>query len=565
MSLTTLMIKMMTKKGAKVKEELIQATCNPRKTQEELLFSLIEKAKDTEFGKKMELSSITSVEEFQKKIPICDYDDYCPYIDKMILGEKNVLTSEKIIHFNTTSGTLGAPKNIPVTNSHVKVFSRLNASYLNYLISETVGNEWMKYKGFSLAEGTYKVLPTGVSIGCASSLMAARIGKMIPFLKIDMCASLYTSPVEARQPEQGTTTRYLHARFALMEKDVSYINATFSSYLLEIMRYMEDNSEELINDIRYGTINENVEMPDNVRKSLMRKIKPMPDRADELEKIFSEGFSTECPIMKKLWPRLSYVICVGGAGFLHYTEKLKERYCGNDIPFLFLGVSASEGYFSAPVDINNTSSVLVPNGVFLEFIPIDDQSATPLLMDQLEEGKEYEIIVSNLGGLFRYRMKDVVRVTGFYNKTPMVEFVSRKGSAINMFGEKTTEKALQMTAVKTAEKLGLDLYDYAFYPDSESALGHYVMLMELRNGKNLPSVDEMAKIAEDVLIKANEDLGEVLHDGTCGHLEVKLLQKETFLLYKDLQVYKGRSAAQLKPIHVLTEVTKKFFYGLLEE
>jgi len=559
MSLTSFVLKTMSKKGGDVKTELESVTLRPGEEQRKLLAFFLDRAKDTEVGKRFDFASIKTAEEYQDRVPFTEYDFYSDYINRMMDGEENVLTPLHINHYNVTSGTLGVPKKIPASEEHIRLFSKYHAKYMNYLASEQYGYGWTKGKSLSLTEGRYSVLPSGASVGSASSVAAARMGKMIPGLNIDFFGQMNSSPAEARQPVPGTPTRYLHARFALAEKNITYGNTTFSSYLLEIMRYIEDNWKSLVYDIRTGTIPDGLEMPEEVRTSLKKKLKPMPKRADELEAIFSKGFDT--PVMPLIWPKMQYILCVGGAGFAPYTEKLRNRYMGDKIHFLFLGLTASEGLFSVPFEMENTSSVFVPNGVFMEFIPVEKEDARPLLLDELEVGGKYELVVTNLSGLYRYRMKDTVLITGMHNNTPTMEFLNRAGYAVNMFGEKTSERALQETAVKSTSDLGLDLYDYALYPDADAVPGKYVLCLELRNYDGSVAPETIRKKAEEILSSANPSIGKKIETGVCGPLDLKLLQPETFLLYRDMQIMKGRAAAQLKPVHVLgTPYLHKFFF-----
>lgn len=450
-----------------------------------------------------------------------------------------------------------------------EVFSNYYAKYLNYVAARVIGYDWAKGKGLTLTEGTYTITPSGVSCGSASSLTAARMGKMIPFMDIDMMGAMYTSPIEARQPKPGAPTRFMHILFALREKNITYASATFSSYLLEMMRYMEENWELLVDVIRTGEFPSDLIPDEQDRINLKKKLKPSIQRADELTAIFSKGFDE--PVMKKIWPNMEFIMTVGGAGFQIYTDKLIERYCGPDITFVFLGLSASEGMFSVPFECNNTTSVFVPDSIFMEFIPVNEDGETqydqrPLTLDKLEVGKAYEIVATTMGGLVRYKMKDVIKVNGMYNNTPTMEFMNRAGFAISMYGEKTSEKALQFMAQKTCEELGLDMYDYAVCPDDDETPGRYVLCLELRgNDESKVSKETIRSTAQKYLGQANPSIGNKMETGVVQPLGLKILQDETFLLYRDLMIMKGRCAAQLKPVHVLgNEFLKKFFYKLEE-
>lgn len=563
MGIMGMSLKFMAKAGKKVSEELEETTKRPGQCQLDTLMQIIRDNQDSEYGKKYAFSQITSIEDFKKRVPISDFDTYAKEIERMAEGEQNILTSEKIIHFNETSGTVGIPKRIPVSQKHISAFSRYMAQYLNYLAVKNFGDDWIKGKGLSLTEGTFVTLPSGITCGCASSIMASRM-QFGPFK--DLMFGLYTSPLEARSPHPDTTPRYLHARFALMEENVTYANATFSSYLLEIMRYIEMNWEMLLHDIETGEFSDAVTIPDEVKASLKSKCRPMPERARQLRRIFEKGFGE--PFVPKVWPKLTYTICVGGACFADYTKRLKERYFGDDIKFLYLGLSSSEGLYSMPTKPDSFDAVFIPDFVFMEFLPLGaDINSETLTIEQLEVGGKYELIITNRNGLYRYRLKDAVEITGFYNNTPTMQFLYRVDNMINMFAEKTTEKALSWTANEAAKDTGVGIYDYSVYPDADSYPARYVFLMELdQEYTNLSELQEKMKVNIDRRIKeANPVMKEVMDEGSCTTADVYFLQQETYMLYRDLMIMKGRSATQLKPVHIIrNEVQRKFFFGLRE-
>ena len=95
------------------------------------------------------------------------------------------------------------------------------------------------------------------------------IGEFRPYLGMS-----FTSPDEAIYPESETNTRYLHARFGLMDQDLTNMAANFLGFLLEVLRYMEQNWELLVNDIEQGTIDLGIKMSEEVRSSLLKKIQP---------------------------------------------------------------------------------------------------------------------------------------------------------------------------------------------------------------------------------------------------------------------------------------------------
>ena len=557
MSFYGLMMKMMSLMGRSAIRALDKMTKDPRKTQEELLLSLLQENRDTEFGAKYGFGDIRSIEEYQARLPIGEYDDFAPYIERMVRGEENVLTAEHIGHYNKTSGTLGCPKYIPLTKKQLSVCGKYFALYTNAVVSSTLGYGWADGRGINLQEGTSEVLECGATYGCASS-MAVKEG---PFK--NMFSQIYTSPAEARQPAPGVVSRYIHTRFALQEPNATYIMGTFSNIILEMFRYIEDHHEMLARDIELGTIDESVELPEEVRASLLAQIKPDPKRAGQLRRAFSQGFDE--PWAKRIWPKLSHIISAGGANFSPYTEKLKKNILGDSVHVFYFGVAASEGIFSVLSGKDTQDTVLAPDGCFMEFRDAEDETAPCLTMDRLEAGKCYELIITNYSGLYRYRMHDVVRVTGFREKTPLIQFETRLGFAANLRGEKTSEPAVRQAVKETENALGLEVTDYSVYPDPEAVPPAYVMLLELRSRPEGVKNEAIRSCLLEELKKANKAI--IRHfDG--GHLDLQLvlLQPETYLLYRDVMIMKGTSASQLKPVHVIrSEFQRRFFFKLREE
>ena len=255
-----------------------------------------------------------------------------------------------------------------------------------------------------------------------------------------------------------------------------------------------------------------------------------------------------------------------GANFSPYTEKMKKYVLGDEVRVFYFGVAASEGTFSVVYGMDDPNSILVPDGCFMEFRDPDDESAPCLTMDRLEEGKCYELIITNYSGLYRYRMHDVVRVTGFHNRTPLIQFETRAGFAANIRGEKTSEPAVQRMIEETEKALGIEVTDYSLYADTDATPPGYVVLLELRSRPEGVSDADIRRCLKEKLMEANEDIIQDFEGGYLADPRLVVLQPETYLLYRDLMIHRGTSAAQLKPVHVIrNEFQRKFFFALQEE
>lgn len=532
---------------------------DPSKQNEEFLMQILQDNKDTEYGRKYHFADIHSAEDFQKNVPVTKYDDYAGYIFRMTeKGEENLICAYPINHYNKSSGTMGNPKKLPMSDKSLDILKKYNTDYFNGFLWEKLGKSALGGKTFAITESITEIpkLKCGASY-CAVS--AKQLNAMRPVLKY-----AYSSPDEALFPEPNTNTRYLHARFALMDENLVGSLASFYSFFLELMRYIESNWKMLTDDIESGTIDMSVKLSAQARESLMQKIKPMPERAAQLRQIFSQGFDE--PFVPKVWPRLCYLGGIGTGGFKVYADRLKD-YMGNGVRQMKFGIGASEGIFSVLFDSDCEDTVLVPDSVFYEFLPLDagDDFSKLVTMAEVETGRDYELVITNCSGFYRYRMRDAVRITGKHHNAPTVQFLYRIDQTVSIMGEKTTEVALRTAAENTAKELGFELIDFSMYPDLDAKPVRYLFFMEIGKQPEGLRPKEIRFVLEQKLAEANPSMGEKVKKGICGPTKLNFLEPETYMLYRDLMISKGVSSGQIKPVRVINnEIQRKFFFGLTE-
>ena len=543
--------------GKPLYDQLIEMTKDPMKYNTELLMRIVRDNKDTEYGRKYGFAEIKSIEDYQSRVPITMFDDYAGYIYEMTEeGKTNLITAYPVNHYAKSSGTMGNPKRIPVSDPSLFILNKYNYLIRTAIQCDALGFGWIEPPVINLIEAPMSTLKNGATYGAISGKIVAALGDKLPLFM--------TSPVEALIPDVKTNARYLHARFALMNKSSSLAICSYISMILEMMQYIEKEWDMLVRDIEQGTIDESIKMPDEVRESLMAKIRPMPERAAELREIFEAGFDE--PVMPRIWPDMVCMVGISTGGFSDYLRRLKEKYAGDGYSYLFPGVTASEGLFTTPVAMDDFRSILVPDSMFYEFIPVDtDDPADIVTMDKLEVGRVYEIVATNLSGFYRYRMRDALKVVGMYNNTPMMEFQYRIDQSLSMTGEKTTEVALRTALEMTETELGFSVIDFSVYPDVGDTL-RYVYLIE---PDSLPAGLTREAVAESLnanLCKTNAQYGDKIVRGLLQRLDVKYVQPETYLLYRDLAISKGTASSQLKPPRILSnEIQKRFFLALLDE
>ncbi|WP_083439536.1 GH3 auxin-responsive promoter family protein [Acetobacterium bakii] len=496
------------------------------------------------------------MEDYKKSVPFSTYDDYIEYIEKMLTGEEGLITNDPIIHYALTSGSVDNPKKIPVSEDTVKLYREYATQYSFAVISEALGEKWKKGRGLNLMEVKFETLPNGLFAGSISGRGVYSIKNLL-FL-------MFTSPKEVVFPTEIMDSKYIHLRYALIEKSLSYIVSAFMTGVCDLMKYLEANWEMIVSDIENGTINEDIKIPDDVRKTLLAKIKPDPKRAAALRAAFQKGFDD--PIIPRIWPEFAFVHAIGSGGFSVYTDKMRH-YLG-DIPIYFSVYAASESIMAICSEMESQAFVLIPDSAFYEFIPANQEEETneTLTMDQLETGKDYEIVITNTSGFYRYRIKDVVRVVGWYNKCPKIQFVYRLNQMVSIAGEKTTEDCISWSVREFVKEAKCELVDYSVYADIGVSPGRYVIFMETEKRLAKDQHHEYRRIIEEKLGIANPSIGAKVKSGVLSPSDITFVQEETYALYRDLMIMRGISGNQLKPVRVIdTLVKENFFFALADK
>lgn len=529
-----------------------------------LFESILEDNKDTEYGKKYHFGEIKSYEDFKKYVPIINYSNVSEYIDKIANGEQNVLTKEPVNHLNLTSGTIGKQKRIPMTQKMMESFYRYDKLYSDGMLFKLTGDEWTKGRTFAGVQGWMERLPSGITVGDAEAVMADVVAGGIEEFNKQMSA-FFTSPAEALVCDKNLINfKYIHCLFALMDKNIRGIVFGYFGPFVDYLHYIYLNYKVFIKDIRNGKINSKILIDDKSRKSIENRMKPNPERADELEKIFEN--LEDSKFVKKVWPHLVYVRGVGGASFNIFTQRLKSEFIGEDVHYILSGITASEGLFSVPYKENCEDSVIVPNCVFFEFLPVDadDDFSKLVTVDKVEKGKTYELIITNLAGLYRYRIGDCVKIVDFYKKSPIVRYSHRTTNVINLCAEKTTEASLCKAFMDANAELGYPFTEFTVAANTHDIPSHYDVFLQEKDDIGKYTRKHVEEVFEKHLCIQNEEYKDTVGDDF-EHLKVLYLPPNATELFTEMRVQQGAPAMQCKQIHILKTNEQKFFFYYLSD
>ncbi|WP_195244790.1 GH3 auxin-responsive promoter family protein [Clostridium celatum] len=532
--------------GGVLEKKFNKYTLNSRSVNEEVLFKILNKNNECNYGEKYNFNSIRSVNEYKEIVPITDYSDYEQYINEMLKGKKNILITDDVEYFGHTSGTTGKQKLIPVTKKSREVGSKYMALLIERFAYNNLKNQWNYGRGLMLADTVMTTYSEGgVPICSATSGGMDAIKFILP--------KIYTSPYEVMKIKDKNTALYLHLLFALNDKNLTYISGVFISNVLDALRVLEEKSELLVMDIKKGRINRNLNIGDENRKKLNKYLKPNAGRADEIELEFSKGFRGIC---RRLWPKITYIAAVTGANFSIYDEMV--NYYTESLPIYSPAYAATEAMIGINPYISNIRYVIIPDTVFYEFIPIDEsdkEKPMTCCIDELKIGEKYEIIVTNYAGFYRYRLGDVIKVVGYYNNSPEVEFLYRKNQVLNMVSEKTTEDHLKVSINKTIKELGVSLIDYTTIADNTITPGRYIFYFELDKEISQSKIKNFEKILDLELQKANLAYSRFRKNNKLSGVSVNIVRKNTFDNIKKFLISNGVSKSQIKIPRVATNKT----------
>ncbi len=531
--------------GKLIYKKYMKMSKKANKKSEKILLKRIRKNQNTEFGKKYNFKEIKTIEDYQNKVPLTTYNDFKDYVEETIkTGKQKLLIKEKIKYFVHTSGTTGVKKMIPV----------IKASYIPYIKSAAIYFWNMKLevkkrlkifrgRGLSTVETESEKLNHGIKTGYISGYAMSSAKAILP---LTTCI-----PKETFDCGDGVDTTYIKARYSIQDKNLVFLMSVFMSTLTDLINYIIENKEMLINDIETGKINESVIIPQDLKKKLCKKLKPNPKRANELRTILESNDPKR--IVSKIWPRMSIILAISTGEFAPFNERMRE-YCGNSIAFHYFMHGSSEALIATAIYSESKDYMIMPDGGFYEFIPVDDEEQI-LTMDQLEVGKKYEIIVTNLSGLYRYQIKDVVKVTGFIGQIPLIRFAYRKGQIVNICGVHFTIEHLEKTIVELENKIKNQILDYSIYVDNDCIPSRMVLYIELENPKRIKNINEMF---DQIVSEINEEHGRMLKIGECSSTIVNILKPKTYENYRHNKDRKN--ANQIKTIRIIDSKEKREYF-----
>ena len=549
--LTKAAMRLMVLKGEMSLRRLEQLSKAPMKANRALLMKIVKANRNTEFGKAHKFSEIRTIEDFKKNVPMANYEDFAPMIERVKDGEKNLLVSAKILGYSRTSGSSGVPKYIPSTKPSLQAYVNYTWTRALALGARELKRQGKKFKpgrGVFLSPATNDRLPNGMLCSNIAEIGAQQYGTFYPFILALPTKDLFDM-------HDGDYIYNIY-RFALADEDITFFFSVFFSVNVSQLAYLRTHWQVIVDDIEKGTIDDSIVMKPELRKTLCARIRPMPERAAYLRKQFEQGFDET--LFRRLWPNLTVLCGVGNASFKSAADYI--RGFAKDVPFDFSIYGASEGLIAACTELENTDMQLLVDSCFYEFIPADsasDPNPPTLTLDQLKTGEKYEILITTQAGLYRYHLKDVIEVKGFRNKCPMISFVYRKGQLFNVAGEKFSEEDARCTIDRLEKAHGITVDHWLFYQDDSVMPNRYALVVESDADLDWDAcIDEL----EGYMGFYNKRYTTQRQKAFIDRMVIRHQKPGTHDAWAARCVEKGASAAQIKPVHSLDNAEKRDFF-----
>ncbi len=390
-----------------------RAALDPAQAQADLLRQMLTANAGTWFGRQYGFREIGSPREYQRRVPVTDYEALAPLIERAAAGEANVLHAEPVRLFEPTSGSSSVRKLIPYTASLQRQYQRMIAAWICDLFRKRPAvRQGRAYWSISPALGPPQRTSGGIAIGFDTDAdYLGGLGRLL-------IGRLMAVPADvARQPDIDEF-RFATLSWLLRADDLALFSVWSPTFLTALLSVLDDWTDRLCAEL----------------------CRQVPRRARVVGTILNSNTALS-EKLRRLWPRLALISCWADASSRVYIPQVQEFFPTVDIQPK--GLLATEGCVSFPL-VGRFGAALALRSHFFEFEEqvsgaTSSANGDCRLAHELETGGRYSVVLTTGGGLYRYRLHDVVEVVGWEDRCPLLVFLGRANSTADLVGEKLAE------------------------------------------------------------------------------------------------------------------------------
>jgi hypothetical protein len=400
---------------------------SPVYAQARVLSEILRGMARTEYGRSLGIRGSESYGEFARRVPVVEYEALRPWIDRQAASPGPILAPEPVVVYEPTSGSAGAAKLIPYTPSLLRSFDAMVRLWIYDLLR----------RGPSLDTGRTFVSVSQPVRDARSTLSGVPIGLaddtryLSPALR-RVLGGRFLVPSDLGSLGSWAGFRHALATWLVSESALEVISVWSPTYLTTLLDGISENRREIAESLSTGFLTvDGVQVP--VRR-----------RAD-VGSVLGSGPGVD---WLRVWPRLKLLSCWTDGASARFLPRLR-----NELPGVWIqpkGLLATEAPLTLPL-CHAAAPVPLLGEVFMEF---ESNAGDIHLLNELETGREYSLIVTQRGGLLRYRMGDLVRCERRMRATPTLRFLGRTREVADLVGEKLHERFVRDALDRLSETAG---------------------------------------------------------------------------------------------------------------
>jgi hypothetical protein len=469
-------------------------------TQRDMLQSYLQTNADTEFGHLHDFGSIRSWEEYADRIPLRTYDQSETWIRRIAAGEPGILTADPVTLLEPTSGSSGGEKWVPYTRTLRAEFRRAVAVWITGTFIENPGLLGGRaYWSLTPQVATSRETETKIPVGFEDD--SAYLGGLTQHL---ISRALVIPP---NLSAAGDMDRFWH--LSLIEllrcRDLRLVSVWHPSFILLLLKHLRGHWAELLQDL---TTHDKA-------------------RAAELEVLGPN-------LAPRLWPHLGLISCWGDAQASGCLPEIRSEFPG--VTIQPKGLVATEAFCTLPL------GDLHPLAIRSHFFEFRDSEGNVLPAWSLRESDSYSMIVTTGGGLYRYELRDQVKVTGFHDEIPSLTFIGKEDSVADHYGEKLSEAFVTESMAKVFSRHALEPAFAMLALDPGKNAPAYVLYIESAKPPNDGVIDEL-----DSELRRNPHYDLCISLGQLEPLRVFHIPAGAYRAYSGVLMKRGMRLGDIKP------------------
>lgn len=523
----------------------------PKEVQQMRLMKIIKRNAETEYGKTHNFDKIKSIEDFRKHVPVNDYEDLRPWIEKEDQTGSSAITKRGAVRYAVTSGTTGKPKFIPVLESTLRRQKLIQHLFIYRMLKSAP--TMLDGKILSIVSPSVEgyVTDSGKPYGSTSGHMYESIPKLI--------RNRYIVPSKLFGIHDYDTKYHAILRLAIQARDITFVSTANPSTLARLAKLFRERGAELIKELAEGTFSEMDKLNYAQQITMKAALKKDPERAEELKKIWEERKGNVR--FQDIWPSIAAVACWTGGSSSIFLEQMKGEFGGKTI-LRDLGYLSSEFRGTIPFSDNTNAGIPTFRSHYLEFVERDEwDSGNQNFVDlhELKNGKLYYIFVTSDFGLYRYNMNDIVEVDGFFNKVPLLKFIQKGKGVTNITGEKLYENQVLCAVDQLENHLGLQSNFFLMVADeANSCYTFYYEPFENASTTAQGKKSDIQSRLDTLLREINIEYDVKRSSGRLKDIDVAVLKAGSYEEFKRYSISNGQREGQFKIVALQYKKDMKF-------